>query len=338
MATRADWMQGRWGLMVHWLAPGPPPEKPPYRGELDDAVDHFNLTRFLDDFAATGASWLIFTVGQNTGYYASPSALLDEWAGPGHGSRRDLVGEIAAGVQHLGKRFIAYLPCEVAGNESVHQAFGWTREVGTDQRAFQERYTRFVREWAVRWGKQVDGWWFDGCYPWAIFPNHTMDWPLWFDACREGNPDAALAFNDGSFCVGALEPVAPEQDYLSGEVEVLVDGKIHLGRGDGAAPYLPTGSRVGETRCLWHALVPIDCPWAHRAPPSGVFRKRFRPQPETQTGSMEPPVYPDEELFSFVDNCLRVGGAVTLNVGIFQEGHLGPQTIRQLQRLASTLR
>ena len=75
------------------------------------------------------------------------------------------------------------------------------------------------------------------------------------------------------------------------------------------------------TECRWHALVPIDCFWGHETP-----------------GPMEPPKYPDGELFSFVKNCRKVGGAVTLNVGIYQEGHIGEATLAQLKRLSAALR
>ena len=83
--------------------PWPAPEKGPYIRDLNRAVDAFDLDRFLQDFQRTGADWLIFTIGQNTSYYASPNATLDRLAGPGHCSQRDLVFEIA---QRLRKRFL----------------------------------------------------------------------------------------------------------------------------------------------------------------------------------------------------------------------------------------
>src|SRR6185295_15575947 len=103
---RAAWMSGRWGLMVHWIPPGPAPEKGIYIRDADDAVHTFNVDRFLHQFSGTNADWLIFTIGQNTGFYSSPNNTLDQLAGPGHTSRRDLVLELAQGVNRLGRRFI----------------------------------------------------------------------------------------------------------------------------------------------------------------------------------------------------------------------------------------
>jgi hypothetical protein len=313
---RADWMsKGKFGMMVHWLAPGPPPEKGEWINDLNRAVDAFDLDRFLKQFRATGADWLIFTIGQNSGYYASPNATLDRLAGPGHCSRRDLVLEIAQGVHKLGKRFIAYLPAEVnAQSEQIHRAFAWNP---ADQSEFQRRYTDFLREYAQRFGKRLDGWWFDGCYTWPVFHNSLYKWDLWCAAARAGNPDAALAFNDGSFCIGITKPLTPMQDYLSGETEKLLNGRIRLGREENAPLYLPESRFAPGTECQWHSLLFIDAFWGHAKP-----------------GPMEPLLYSDEELFSFVKSCRKVGGAVTLNVGIYQEGHIGEEAEKQLARLA----
>lgn len=339
---RASWMTGQYGLMVHWLAPGPLPEQGPYLDDLNAAVDRFDVTRFLAEFDRSGAAWLIFTIGQNTGFYASPSAVLDELAGPGHASCRDLTLELAQGVHALGKRFIAYLPCEVAGNPSLQHGFGWNTQDGTDQSEFQQRYLRLVCEWAERYGRLLDGWWFDGCYTWPVFHHRHMRWNDWFAAARAGNPDAALTFNDGSFCVGKLQPIIPEHDYLSGETEILSEGQIRLGRSSEVKRHLPISRFVPGTQCQWHCLLPIDAFWAHGAPTtvdwiSADAKARYQTGAPSTPSEMEHPLYSNPELSGFLRQCLGVGGAVTLNVGIYQEGHLGSETLEQLESLGSLL-
>jgi hypothetical protein len=330
--------QGRFGLMVHWLAPGPPPQSGPYLDDPDVAVDAFDLDRFMADFRRTGAAWLIFTVGQNTGFYASPNAVLDRLAGPGHASRRDLVMEIAERCRRACRKFIAYLPVEVRGQpEEMRRAFGWEDREGTDQAEFQRRYAGFIREYALRFGDLLDGWWFDGAYPWPAFHNSRLQADLYLGAARAGNPAAAVAFNDGSFCVGSDRPAVAGQDYLSGETEVLVEGKVRFGR-DLHAPLLEPATHDPQPPpgCLWHALIPIDCNWAHGAP--------FAPgQPVTFTyvapdpSEMEPPMYRTAELETVVRDFKAAGGAVTFNVGIYQEGGLGKATVAQLAELTGRL-
>jgi hypothetical protein len=349
---RTAWMAGHYGIMVHWLYPVIFPEqgKPPRT--LDEAVDQFNLKRLLEEFTATGADWLLFTIGQNSGFYASPNSVIERQAGPGHCSRRDLVMELATEVHRLGKRFISYLPCEVAGNKTMQPGFAWNTQEGTDQAEFQRRYLLAIREWSERLGPLLDGWWFDGCYEWLIFNLKHMDWPAWFAATRAGNPDCAGAFNDGSLCNGLTQPLNPEQDYISGETEALVNGRILLGRPDTPMlrgfgiqssyeqqtipTFLPSQRFVPGTRSQFHSLLPIDSFWGHGNVhadwlPEGLFQFM---DPKLTAGPMEPPIYSDDELAGFLTNCLKAGGAVTLNVGIYLEGHLGQETVQQLARIS----
>jgi hypothetical protein len=95
MSPRASWMSVKYGLMVHYLPSAlescdgsisnPSPE------EVEDLLD---VDLFMRDFDASGAEWLIFTLGQNTGFYNSPNAVI----GSGHCLKRDIVKEIATAV------------------------------------------------------------------------------------------------------------------------------------------------------------------------------------------------------------------------------------------------
>ena len=57
---RVQWMKGKYGIMVHWLYPY-------FGGDVDEIVGGFNIDTFMSDFESSGAEWLIFTAGQNTG-------------------------------------------------------------------------------------------------------------------------------------------------------------------------------------------------------------------------------------------------------------------------------
>jgi hypothetical protein len=315
VSDRAAWMRGKWGMMVHWLAPGAWPVFGHWIGDLNRGVNQFSLDRFLEQFVESGASWIIFTIGQNTTYYASPNNYFDTVVGPGHCSERDLVGELFARVKSLRRRSIAYLPGEIRAPVALHEGFSWNPD---DQSNFELKYTRFIREYATRFGSNCDGWWIDGCYDWPAFPLRQRHWGLWSDALRSGNPDAALAFNDGSFTQSLFDPLTEEQDYIAGECNRLRDGKIVLGAADSASLYLPTSQNIGSPPRQFHLLTPIDCggSWTH--PHEGEFL---------------PPFYSDKELFPVVEKCLQVNGAVTLNVGISQEGFMSRQTIDQLRRM-----
>jgi hypothetical protein len=55
-------------------------------------------------------------------------------------------------------------------------------------------------------------------------------------------------------------------------------------------------------------------------------------------GMMEQPLYTVADLEKLVREFKAVGGGVTFNAGIFQEGGLGPMTVSQLAELATRVR
>ena len=337
--TRAAWMSGKFGLMVHWLFLG-------YNGgdsgKINEIADAFDLDAFMRDFDATGAEWLVFTIGQNTGAYASPNAALEKYCGPGHTSKRDLVLEIAREVKKRGKKFIAYLPCEVRGNKSVREGFAWNDDKADPKTEFQKRYTEVVREWALRLGKNCDGWWFDGCYDY-VFAN-GLDWDLWRSAYCAGNPDAVATFNpgivrDSGFNVGSqrrpdtAHPVMPDHDYLAGEVVVLVGGKIRFSLTDNAKTFMPSSAVVPGTRCLYHALLPIDSFWGGYSPWPKWVNAPFKELKSRVPGKIQDPVYTRDDLYSFYRDFAGAGGAVTFNLGITADGRLNERSIELVRSL-----
>lgn len=73
-ADRAEWLhQPRWGVMTHYL--GAPPST---AGGADltaemwnKQVDAFDVPGLVDQLASTGAKYLLFTIGQNSGHYCA---------------------------------------------------------------------------------------------------------------------------------------------------------------------------------------------------------------------------------------------------------------------------
>lgn len=344
LSSRADWMCGKHGLMVHWVFSEP--------GSVDETVDAFDLDGFLADFDRTGSDWLIFPIGHFLGTYASPSATLDALDGPehpmaGHCSKRDLIGELAAAMHARGKRFVAYLPSEVQGT-SVEAATHWNRE-DPDHREFQTIWCNAIREWALRWGKNLDGWWLDGYYgPQTAKPTwpNGIDEDAWEAAVRAGNPDCAVALNPGwievkhepKWYIFGLEPRAKKlHDYLAGEVNFIKDGKVYVSPWE-ETYWLPEGKYVPGTTVVNHVLFPIDgwwglyWPWATnlRAPFTDtrpeMFDKEALSAMEAR-GEFPAPIVDREGLQSFLRNFTAAGGGCTVNVGITRTGRLNPKSV-----------
>jgi hypothetical protein len=313
--------------MVHYLL-SPEGKTPAGKTrELNRIIDEFDLDFFIRQFQESRADWLIFTIGQNTGYYNSPNPFLDKLL-PGRTPRRDLVLEIGRRLADLNKKFIVYLPAETwSQSPEIHKAFAWNP---ADQTEFLTRYQKFVREYSLNFGKLAHGWWFDGCYD--DIHKGKWDWSEWLTAARAGNPDSIVAFNDGAFCVGREKPVTPLQDYHAGEVHLLEDGKIRFDfldaktavamagklRTPGKEPqfYMPAGQFVDGVQ--WQALVPLDSTFN-----GGVPEEFCR--------------YNPEEMIKFTLACKAVRGAVTFNAPIELNGHIPDPTFAKLKKLGETI-
>ena len=99
-ADRAEWLhQARWGVMTHYL--GAPPSTAGGADLTAEAwnkqVDAFDVPGLVDQLASTGAKYLLFTIGQNSGHYCAPNATYDRIVGirPSKCSRRDLVADLS---------------------------------------------------------------------------------------------------------------------------------------------------------------------------------------------------------------------------------------------------
>jgi hypothetical protein len=276
---------------------------------------------------------------------------MDRLAGPGHCTRRDLILEVAKEIKKLGRRFIAYVPTTPRRKDFP---FGPVR---LSEPEFQRQHAKFIEEYALRFGKHLDGWWFDG----GSTEPALRDWLLLkIQAARAGNPDAAVAINDGSLCLGRSQPVLPGQDYLAGESEFLLKSHIRYGRGTDVLMPMPRGASARKpalgrgvtdcmghvchlplpqppATCLWHALLPIDCMWEHGIPFNTDWQNPAFPWVAPKPHKMEKPLYTLADIETVVRDFKSVGGGVTFNVGIFQEGGLGPDTVNQLATLAGRI-
>ncbi|MHB1000342.1 MAG: alpha-L-fucosidase [Armatimonadota bacterium] len=326
---RAKWMaDGSYGMMVHYLITpsGSTPEEK--TADLNRIIDGFDLDFFMKQFEESGAGWMIFTIGQNTGYYNNPNSVIDGIM-PGRTPKRDLVVEIAQRVKKLGKRFIAYLPVEMwIQQPDMQNAFHWNPD---DQSVFLKTYLPFMRDYSIRLGKNCDGWWFDGCYP--EIHKGKWGWENWICSARAGNPDSIIAFNDGAFCVGRIKPVTPLQDYHAGEVHLLENGKIRIDPLNGNDNYVTKSGKVRrpnqkpqfhmpESQYIdgvqWHALVPVDSSFAGGIP-------------------MEKLDYTHQQLTDLVSKCKAVKGAVTFNVPLDMNGHIPEHSASKLKALGEAL-
>lgn len=304
---RADWLPaaGR-GVMVHylsdWQARNNGIRMNP--AEWNKMVDQFDVAGLSAQLDSINARYLIFTIGQNSGYYVAPNKVYEQITGiTQHCSRRDLIADLSAALHAKNIKLIVYLPSGApAGDSIARKALQWENGPHPN-RTFQQHWESIIREWSLRWGNQIDGWWFDGCY----WPNimYRAEQPPNFAsfaaAARAGNPHSIIGFNPG--VVYRSLSVTPHEDYIAGEIDKpelisirrAVDGKVD-------------GTQV-------HVLSFLGTKW-------GMGEPRFTSQQVT----------------GWTQQVLDAGGAMTWDVPVLLNGRIPPAFINQLMALKTIKR
>lgn len=300
---RAAWMQtARWGVMTHYLADWQARVHHLDMNveEWNRLVDGFDVQGIADQLREIGAKYYQISIGQNSGYYLSPNATYDRLTGikPSKCSRRDLVADLSEALSKRGIRLMVYLPSGAPGQDkAADSALEW--HSGPDaNKEFQSKWEQVIREWSLRWGRKVSGWWFDGCY----FPNTMYRSPeppnfaSFAASARAGNPDAAVAFNPG--VVYRMLSLTPYEDFTAGEIDkpdLVTIRRASGGMIDGAQLHML--SFLGQT-------------WGMGAP-------RFTP----------------EQIIAYTKKLLAAGGAVTWDVPVETNGTISQPFLDQFRAL-----
>ena len=281
-------------------------------------VDAFDVAGLVKQLVSTRAKYLLFTIGQNSGHFCAPNATYDRIVGirPSKCSRRDLVGDLAKALKPHGIRLMVYLPAGAPAVDHVARKklkWLWGRKgswqlpgepVGGRLVEFQRNWEAICRDWSLRWGGEVAGWWIDGCY-FADTMYREADAPNFASfaaALKAGNPHAIVAFNPGVkipvICHTRFE------DYTAGEVNL---------------PQIPEAIRTSPGR------------WVERRGHKAQFQILSFLGASWCRG--ERPQLPDETILDYVKSINAKGGAVTWDVPIRRSGLIPEPFVQQLQAI-----
>jgi hypothetical protein len=223
-----DWFRdARWGIFIHYLG-----RNNETADQWNAEINQFNIPGLINQLKELNPGYLIFTIGQISGCYCSPNATYDSIVGisPSKCSKRDLIFELGQAVTAAGMRFLVYFPSDAPRDDKVAtKQLGWVfpksswekwaRWIKTPKNVhFQQNWEAIIREYSLRWGKLVSGWWIDGCYyadsmyRKKISPNFAS----FAAAIRAGNPDSIIAFNPGVKV--PIIAYAEEEDFTAGEI------------------------------------------------------------------------------------------------------------------------
>lgn len=288
----------RFGVFVHFLGGG---------DQWNEQVNAFDVEAFAEQVQQTGAKYVIFTLGQNSGYYCSPNATYEKHAGyqPGERcSKRDLPMELADALVKRGIRLMLYLPSRSPQtDEKAMEGLGDVNEQEPAPQEFTRKWSEVIREWSERYGEKVSGWWFDGAYNTKGWDDLSQpaNWNTWAAACRAGNPKSILAFNRGVGADKSYIRQCEAQDYTAGEENAFT-----------ATPL----DNPAQGGIQWHILSYLGTWW----------------------GKADGPKYTDEYMIGYAKKVTQQGGVASIDVNVSAEGKIYEPHFNQLKAIGKSLR
>ncbi|MFA6133723.1 MAG: alpha-L-fucosidase [Phycisphaerae bacterium] len=331
MRANTDWFRdAKWGVFFHYLA-----DVASATTAVDISVDQWN--RRIDAFDVEGlaqqltevrAGYFFITLGQNSGFLLSPNETYDSLVkrSPSHCSRRDLVADLVKALAPRGIPVMVYLPCHAPAldRQAVEglactpdwDASCWQLRPGNYLRAqpvdarlteFQRHWEAVIREWSLRWGSGVRGWWFDGCYKADRMYRHPDEpnFASFAAAAKAGNGQSLVAFNDGVNT--PVTCLTEYEDYTAGELSHAFPATLR-------ASYTPPLTRfIGGAQ--YHVLSFLGDWWGQGNP-------RFC----------------EEFVVGFTKNINAFEGVVTWDVPPTPTGRIPDDFIRQLAALRKVTR
>lgn len=292
-----DWMaEAGYGLMFHWTSKAPMPD-----GSIktfEDAVNDFDVDKFVNMIEETGAGYVYFPIGHAESFCPAP---IESWERifPGQTTKRDLIMELADALNEKGIRLLCYVNGPLG--------FGYPRYGGATpetREAFVANFKAILSELGMRYQDKIAGYWFDTMI--AIFKDFPqMPFEVFYNASKVGNKDRIICLN-----AWIWPDVSPWQDYWPGEVQHPIAPPENGFMKNGPSPNLPYQVLLTMEKHAWGA---------------------------GRTG-IKDPKFTAEELSTYINACMENGGAVTINLSVFQDGTVGEKALDVMRGVKAEIR
>jgi len=301
-----DWFRDAgYGIMVHFLKEVFAPDGG--SNEWNEMVNRFDAAKFASQANEAGAGYVLFTLGQNSGYYCSPNSAFDKAIGVKPGelcSTRDLPMDLIRELDRYHIPLLLYLPSNPPiNNKLVSEKLNYPYKKDSATSPFNQPILEdMIREWSLRYGYAVKGWWFDGLYSWNAIRSTRMDMSLTHNisthtlAAKAGNKNSIVTYNSG---FGKIKANTPYCDYTSGEKSTIDE--------------IPSGRWV-EDGVQWFLFTYLGEKW-------GGMGQQF----ET------------EKLVAFADSIVKNDGVLCLEVVPLPNGEILPHHLEQIKAVGKSL-
>ena len=307
----------KWGVFTHYLYSST--QNTEYES-WNDQIAHLNVEALADAVAETGARYYFITLMQGDNHMLAPNATYDKIVGtkPGEACpNRDLIMELAFALKRRNVDLFLYYTGDGPYKDDISGSkFGFQEPRTNVSMDFVEKWAAVLKEYAVRYGDLVKGWWIDGCYDYFGYNDELLQ--PYYDAIKAGNPNALVSMNNGGL-VGqyfAKEPLKlckwfRDEEFTTGE-HVFFE-------------YVPETKYVDGA--LSHFLIPLG-----RNPDGESYGTSATGHPSgwwCSPGLCEDP----DVICRYVSDVNAVGGVVTIDIKINYDGSLDPEQVAFLKRL-----
>jgi len=316
MALRADarWMpRARYGVMFHWTKRTMPRSGPPKA--YADAAEAFDVERFADQVASTGAGFVVLTTAHSDQYFPAPIRALERVL-PGRTTRRDLIADVIAALEERGIRLVLYYHLGPIEDPT------WARATGlfeTDSQTLFDNWQAIVGEVGERYGEKLAGWWFDdGVYNYYY---RSPDWRALDRAAKRGDPGRVVCFNSWK------NTSATEfQDFHCGEELVRDGANAFLNRDGSFGGTLVAG---GDGRITAGAFAGLQAAATFMMEGEWVHLRS-----DTEAA---PPRRSPAQLAELIRQLHAYGATPIINMLIYQDGQIAPRSLASLQETRALL-
>jgi len=194
--------QKRWGVFNHFLygEPGSTPRSNTDESDWNERVNALDVEKIASNLHEMGAGYYFITIMQGRKYMIAPNETFDKIAGtkPGEAcAKRDLISDLYDALsKYKIDLYLYYTGDGPYKDEEIGKKFGYIEPRQNNvTMEFVQRWVDVLREYSVRYGEKICGWWFDGCY--ELFGYREELLKPYYDAVKAGNPKAVCAFNNG---------------------------------------------------------------------------------------------------------------------------------------------
>jgi len=204
LRSSTKWMvDSKYGLMITWTSVTMPQHGA--QKSYEQAVKDFDVDKFADFVAGTGAGFVAWATSWSTYYFPAP---LKTWArvAPGQTTTRDLIADLATALNKRGIKLMIYYH---AGRTDKDFWTG-TGARTMDKAAYFKEWEDTIREIGLRYGDKLAGWWFDDGT--TFYYTLQAPWKQMTEAAKAGYPARVVGYNSW-----ILPDTTKFQDYACGE-------------------------------------------------------------------------------------------------------------------------